>query len=173
MGRDGYVCALATRKTAGSAAAPAARCRNRLRGSFILVPIDDRTMRDARAAHREHLWECRSRQKKVAIGQGCNACRRHVGCRSNKARSSACPRVAAALDKIHRSMWSRKGRETDDQPDSRIVNCVIHGQYDRSTHAPAHRQSSRRTRQDFAALDPLTRQKAFLFDRGACALSQF
>jgi hypothetical protein len=22
----------------------------------------------SRAAHREHLWECRSRQKKVAIG---------------------------------------------------------------------------------------------------------
>jgi AcrB/AcrD/AcrF family len=39
-------------------------------------------------------------------------------------RSSACPRVAAALDKIHRSVWSRKGRETDDQRDSRIVNCV-------------------------------------------------
>jgi hypothetical protein len=25
-------------------------------------------------------------------------------------------------------VWSRKGRETDDQWDSRIVNCVIHGQ---------------------------------------------
>ena len=31
-----------------------------------------------------------------------------------------CPRVVAALDKIHRSVWSRKGRETDDQRDSRI-----------------------------------------------------
>ena len=33
-GRVGYVCALAMRETAGRAAAPAARCRNDLRGSF-------------------------------------------------------------------------------------------------------------------------------------------
>src|SRR6516164_11185845 len=35
-GRDGYACAHAIRETAGSAAAPAARCRNCRRGSFIL-----------------------------------------------------------------------------------------------------------------------------------------
>src|SRR5438552_9139352 len=34
--RVGYACALAIRETAGSAAAPAARCRNCRRGSFIL-----------------------------------------------------------------------------------------------------------------------------------------
>jgi hypothetical protein len=34
-GRDGYVCAHATCDTTGSAAAPAARCRNLRRGSFI------------------------------------------------------------------------------------------------------------------------------------------
>src|SRR5262245_55556228 len=34
-GRDGYVCAIATCGRAGSTAAPAARCRNCRRGSFI------------------------------------------------------------------------------------------------------------------------------------------
>src|SRR5262249_8374764 len=37
-GREGYACARAVRETAGSAAAPAARCRNRRRGSFISIP---------------------------------------------------------------------------------------------------------------------------------------
>src|SRR5262249_36930279 len=35
-GRDGYVCACAIRDTAGSAPAPATRCKNLRRGSFIL-----------------------------------------------------------------------------------------------------------------------------------------
>src|SRR5262249_5535963 len=35
-GRSGYACALANRDTAGSAAAPAARCKNVRRGSFML-----------------------------------------------------------------------------------------------------------------------------------------
>src|SRR5215471_20245750 len=37
MGRDGYVCALAIRETAGSEAAPAARCRNFLRGNLMVM----------------------------------------------------------------------------------------------------------------------------------------
>src|SRR5262245_11477055 len=37
-GREGYACARAVRDTAGRAAAPAARCRNRRRGSFISIP---------------------------------------------------------------------------------------------------------------------------------------
>src|SRR5262245_9112595 len=37
-GRVGYVCAQARRDTAGSAAAPAARCRKFRRGSFIVEP---------------------------------------------------------------------------------------------------------------------------------------
>src|SRR6266542_3554843 len=36
-GRVGYVCALAIRDTAESAAAPAARCRKFRRGSFIML----------------------------------------------------------------------------------------------------------------------------------------
>jgi hypothetical protein len=40
---------------------------------------------------------------------------------------SACPRVAAAFDKIHRSVWSRKAGETDDQRDSRIVRTAGSG----------------------------------------------
>src|SRR5690349_21598447 len=43
------------REAAVSTAAPAARYRNSRRGSFILVPMDDRTTRDARAAHRVRL----------------------------------------------------------------------------------------------------------------------
>src|SRR6478736_7929355 len=35
-GRDGYVCALATHDMIGSAAAPAARCKNVRRGNFIV-----------------------------------------------------------------------------------------------------------------------------------------
>src|SRR5262245_60319909 len=38
IGLVGQACASAIRETVGSAAAPAARCRNRLRGSFISVP---------------------------------------------------------------------------------------------------------------------------------------
>src|SRR5262250_2504147 len=38
IGRDGYACARAARGTAGSAAAPAARCRKFRRGSFIFEP---------------------------------------------------------------------------------------------------------------------------------------
>src|SRR5262245_42389785 len=39
-GRDGYVCADATRRAAGNAAAPAARCRSCLRwGSFMSSPL--------------------------------------------------------------------------------------------------------------------------------------
>src|SRR5262245_55518565 len=38
IGRDGYVWALAICNTIGSAAAPAARCRNCRRGSIIAVP---------------------------------------------------------------------------------------------------------------------------------------
>src|SRR5262249_22403986 len=38
IGRVGYACAQAMRETAGSAAAPAARCKNLRRGSFILNP---------------------------------------------------------------------------------------------------------------------------------------
>src|SRR5262245_47004747 len=37
-GRVGYACAPATRERAGTAAAPAARCRNLRRGSFIAQP---------------------------------------------------------------------------------------------------------------------------------------
>src|SRR5262245_65611967 len=37
-GRVGYACAHAIRDRAGSAAAPAARCRNVRRGSFISIP---------------------------------------------------------------------------------------------------------------------------------------
>src|SRR6516164_10863962 len=37
IGRDGYVCALAIRQTAGSAAAPAARHRNFLRGNLMVM----------------------------------------------------------------------------------------------------------------------------------------
>src|SRR5215472_641673 len=37
MGRDGYVCALTIRETAGSAAAPAARCRSFLRGNLMVM----------------------------------------------------------------------------------------------------------------------------------------
>jgi hypothetical protein len=37
MGRDGYACALANQDAAGRAAAPAARCSNCLRGTFILA----------------------------------------------------------------------------------------------------------------------------------------
>src|SRR6516225_3122011 len=37
IGRDGYVCALAIHETAGSAAAPAARCRNFLRGNLMVM----------------------------------------------------------------------------------------------------------------------------------------
>src|SRR5215831_5881172 len=37
--RDGQVCALATRDKAGSAAAPAARCRNCRRGSFTVPSL--------------------------------------------------------------------------------------------------------------------------------------
>src|SRR6516164_1521671 len=37
IGRDGYVCALAIRETAGSAAAPAVRHRNFLRGNLMVM----------------------------------------------------------------------------------------------------------------------------------------
>src|SRR4029453_14890873 len=37
-GRDGYACALADPNTIGSAAAPAARCKNCRRGKFISIP---------------------------------------------------------------------------------------------------------------------------------------
>jgi hypothetical protein len=36
-GRDGYACAEAKREKPGSAAAPAARCKNWRRGSFIVA----------------------------------------------------------------------------------------------------------------------------------------
>src|ERR1017187_10234050 len=38
-GRVGYVCAHASRETAGSIAAPAAKCRNWRRGSFMALPL--------------------------------------------------------------------------------------------------------------------------------------
>src|SRR6476646_7470819 len=38
-GRDGYACAQAKRETAGSAAAPAASCKNLRRGSFMGAPF--------------------------------------------------------------------------------------------------------------------------------------
>src|SRR5262245_37632365 len=39
IGREGKICALAVRETAGTAAAPAARCRKVLRGSFMALPL--------------------------------------------------------------------------------------------------------------------------------------
>src|SRR5262245_36309481 len=45
-GRDGKVCSHAIRDTAGSAAAPAARCRNCRRGSFIFEPPSQFTSLD-------------------------------------------------------------------------------------------------------------------------------
>src|SRR5262249_38003148 len=38
-GRVGYACAQPMRDTAGSAAAPAARCKNARRGSFMASPL--------------------------------------------------------------------------------------------------------------------------------------
>src|SRR5262249_19349008 len=39
IGREGRVCALAIREKGGTAAAPAARCRKVLRGSFMALPL--------------------------------------------------------------------------------------------------------------------------------------
>src|ERR1700688_1989058 len=48
-GRDGYVCACARRDSVGSAAAPAAKCRNLRRGSFTNSSLRRRAKRvDAR-----------------------------------------------------------------------------------------------------------------------------
>src|ERR1700688_1175493 len=44
-GRDGYVCACARRDSVGSAAAPAAKCRNLRRGSFIKSSLRRRAKR--------------------------------------------------------------------------------------------------------------------------------
>jgi hypothetical protein len=44
MGRVGYICALAICETAGIAAAPATRCKNVRRGSFIFEPPSRHSM---------------------------------------------------------------------------------------------------------------------------------
>src|SRR5215470_8916251 len=59
-GRAGYACAQATRDAADSAAAPAVRCRNRRRGSFILnLPLASRHSITSSARNRNDsgiLW---------------------------------------------------------------------------------------------------------------------
>src|SRR5713101_2554201 len=61
-GRDGYACALAIRDRAGRAAAPAARCRNCRRGSFMASAISrDRTFGMSR-------WELSNKIHRLPVG---------------------------------------------------------------------------------------------------------
>src|SRR5215470_10737367 len=55
-GRDGYACAHAKRDTAGSAAAPAARCRKFRRGSFISILPSLDPLFDHLVGAGEHGW---------------------------------------------------------------------------------------------------------------------
>src|SRR5262245_52450043 len=60
-GRVGYACAFAIRDTAGSAAAPAARCRNCRRGSFMTLPPYASAMMNSRCSL-DHLFSAGEQQ---------------------------------------------------------------------------------------------------------------
>ena len=65
-GRDGYVCALATHDMIGSAAAPAARCKNVRRGNFIV----SRVLAAKNRTSPHPRWQIRLHHCPVAVALG-------------------------------------------------------------------------------------------------------